>query len=87
MLWPTVSGETGSTKNYYDDANTNKNYKATWGEGNIHFPFFPDKSVADLTNFKAIEEETATETFSQGAEDLTKKIADVGGIDFTSEVT
>lgn len=75
-----------SAKGYYDNTNTVDNYSKTWGAGNIHFGYFPDKEKAELTDFAGINPETASEVFSQAAVRLTQHLADTAGIGADSSV-
>eukprot|EP00395_MALV-II_sp_L67-2_P000128 gene128-331_t len=79
---PVIGGSSSdvrkAAKGYYDSANTVKNYKKTWGQGNIHFGYFPDKSDEDLIAFDSIDGASASEVFADAAVLLTHRVADFG---------
>jgi len=88
-----------NAKDYYDASNTARNYKETWGEGNIHFGYFPDKSVEELkklvrvgggpggnSNSNKIDGKTASQKFQDSAGVLTQRIGKIGGIKTDSTV-
>lgn len=71
---------------YYDSSNTDRNYKLTWGEGNIHFGYYPDLSEQQLVDFKSIDPASARQRFSKAAVLLTQRLAEVGAVGKSSTV-
>lgn len=80
------AAEPKQTKTYYDSNNAAKNYEETWGKGNIHFPYFPDMSKVELHDFASIDQTTAKQRYSAGAERLSQEIAIQGKMGPSSAV-
>ncbi|GAB5363555.1 hypothetical protein AAMO2058_000893600 [Amorphochlora amoebiformis] len=61
---------------YYSSNNTDKAYTTCWGEGNIHFGFFPH----------LVSSENPVLSFEKAAEELTKQMIQLGDIGRKSKV-
>mmetsp|Transcript_10043 Transcript_10043/g.13538 ORF Transcript_10043/g.13538 Transcript_10043/m.13538 type:complete len:288 (+) Transcript_10043:171-1034(+) len=61
---------------YYSSSQTDKAYEKCWGEGNIHFGYFPH----------LLDKEKKPLNFEDGATELTKRMIEVGQITSQSRV-
>ncbi len=81
---PLEKQKSKDVENYYNNPNTDEFYSKLWGEGNIHFGYFPnlEKAEGETKESENVEEPS----YEKAAEVITSKMAELGKIDSNSRV-